>query len=118
MSLVELKRQFFEISVAAGDAVECSLRLVMFDKVMPDTGLLIMTKDIFPVDQSAAHRGEIGGIAYFVAQGGHTYMMLGLSDPARFAQYQSAFTQSFRKHMGLTPRQFRVRYASVGFRSA
>ena len=63
MSLVELKRQFFEISVAAGDAVECSLRLVMFDKVMPDTGLLIMTKDIFPVDQSAAHRGEIGGIA-------------------------------------------------------
>lgn len=24
---------------------------------------------------------------------------------------QSAFTQSFRKHMGLTPRQFRVRYA-------
>jgi AraC-like DNA-binding protein len=26
---------------------------------------------------------------------------------------QSAFTQVFRKHMGLTPRQFRLRYAGV-----
>ena len=26
---------------------------------------------------------------------------------------QSAFTQLFRKHMGLTPRQFRLRYANA-----
>ena len=40
-------------------------------------------------------QGRIGGIAYFVEQGGHTYMMLGLSDASRFAQFQEAFTQSF-----------------------
>lgn len=30
---------------------------------------------------------------------------------------QSAFTQSFRKHMGLTPRRFRLRYANAAHRS-
>lgn len=51
---------------------------------------------------ASTEAGQIGGLAYFVEQGGRTYMMLGLTDASRFSQYQDAFVRSFASFSEVT----------------
>jgi predicted Zn-dependent protease len=39
--------------------------------------------------------GPIGGLAFFVEQAGHTYMMLGFADARRYSHYEGVFAKSF-----------------------
>ncbi|MFT3926116.1 MAG: M48 family metalloprotease [Myxococcales bacterium] len=52
--------------------------------------------------EATTEAGQIGGIAFFVEQQGHTFMMLGLSDASRFAQYQDTFLHSFASFAPVT----------------
>ena len=48
-----------EVFVTRGDALERIFRMIVFDKVVLDSGFLGYAKDLLPVDDSAAHFGHL-----------------------------------------------------------